>query len=85
MTNLQPVIDRIGKAGYQVPVATLELPITGMTCANCANTIERTLNKKVPGILEASVNFATEKATVKYIPGAVSRERVLWMKKLKKS
>ena len=84
-TSLQPVIDRIGKAGYQVPVATLELPITGMTCANCANTIERTLNKKVPGILEASVNFATEKATVKYIPGAVSRERVLWMKKLKKS
>jgi Cu+-exporting ATPase len=69
----QAMIDRIANAGYQVPVATLELPITGMTCANCVNTVERTLNKKVPGILEASVNFATEKAIVKYIPGAVTR------------
>ena len=69
----QAVIDRISKAGYEVPTATLELPITGMTCANCAATIERTLGKKVPGILEAVVNFATEKATVKYIPGTVTR------------
>src|SRR5262245_16692552 len=76
-TSLQAVIDRIGKAGYQVPVATLELPITGMTCANCVATVERTLNQKVPGILEATVNFATEKATVKYVPGAVSRAEMV--------
>ncbi|MCB9098859.1 MAG: copper-translocating P-type ATPase [Anaerolineales bacterium] len=69
----QVIIDRIDRAGYEVPVASIELPITGMTCANCVNTVERTLNKKVPGILEANVNFATEKATVKYIPGAVTR------------
>ncbi|MCB0176913.1 MAG: copper-translocating P-type ATPase [Anaerolineae bacterium] len=69
----QAIIDRIDRAGYEVPVASIELPITGMTCANCVNTVERTLNKKVPGILEANVNFATEKATVKYIPGAVTR------------
>ncbi|MDX1522281.1 MAG: cation transporter, partial [Anaerolineae bacterium] len=56
---------------------TIELPITGMTCANCVNTVERTLNKKVPGILEATVNFATEKATVRYIPGAVSRAEMV--------
>ncbi|MCB0154806.1 MAG: copper-translocating P-type ATPase [Anaerolineae bacterium] len=73
LTNPQAIIERIERAGYQVPLATLELPITGMTCANCVATVERTLNKKVPGILAASVNFATEKATVKYIPGAVSR------------
>ncbi|MHC4446021.1 MAG: heavy-metal-associated domain-containing protein, partial [Planctomycetota bacterium] len=69
----QTMIDRIARAGYQVPEATIELPITGMTCANCANTVERTLNKKVPGILEGTVNFATEKATVKYIPGVATR------------
>jgi Cu+-exporting ATPase len=69
----QDIINRISRAGYEVPVATLELPITGMTCANCANTVERTLNKKVPGILETNVNFATEKATVRYIPGVVTR------------
>ncbi len=69
----EAVIERIKRAGYDVPVATVELPITGMTCANCVSTVERTLNKKVPGILEANVNFATEKATVRYIPGTVTR------------
>jgi len=44
------------------------LPITGMTCANCAMTIERTLKKKVPGVVNASVNFASEHALVEYIP-----------------
>ncbi|RME74018.1 MAG: copper-translocating P-type ATPase, partial [Chloroflexi bacterium] len=73
LTKPEAVIERIERAGYQIPTATIELPITGMTCANCAATVERTLNKKVPGILEATVNFATEKATVKYIPGAVTR------------
>jgi len=73
VANPEAVIERIKRAGYDVPVATVELPITGMTCANCVSTVERTLNKKVPGILEANVNFATEKATVRYIPGTVTR------------
>ena len=47
----------------------LELPITGMTCASCANRIERKLNK-LDGVT-ASVNYATEKATVSYDPEAV--------------
>ncbi len=73
----QAMIDRISKAGYEVPVVTMELAITGMTCANCVNTVERALNKKVPGILEATVNFATEKATVKYVPGTVTRADIV--------
>jgi len=73
----QAIVERVERAGYHVPVATLELPITGMTCANCVNTVERALNKKVPGIVAATVNFATEKATVKYIPGAVSRADIV--------
>ena len=76
-TTLQAIIERIERAGYQVPFATLELPITGMTCANCVTTVERTLNKKVPGILEATVNFATEKAMVRYIPGTVSQAEMV--------
>ena len=47
----------------------VELPITGMTCASCANRIERRLNK-LDGV-HASVNYATEKATVDYDPAAV--------------
>ncbi len=42
---------------------TLELPVTGMTCVNCANTIERTL-KKTPGVTGAAVNYASERAQV---------------------
>lgn len=53
--------------------AKIELAITGMTCANCAATIERTLTRKVPGVLSATVNLATERATVEYIPGQVTR------------
>ncbi|MGI8469991.1 MAG: HAD-IC family P-type ATPase, partial [Pyrinomonadaceae bacterium] len=45
----------------------VDLPITGMTCAACANRIEKTLNKQA-GVQSASVNFATAKATVNYDP-----------------
>ena len=47
--------------------STTELEITGMTCASCANRIERKLNK-VPGVV-ATVNYATEKAKVSYDDG----------------
>jgi Cu+-exporting ATPase len=47
--------------------STTELDITGMTCASCANRIERKLNK-VPGVV-ATVNYATEKAKVSYEEG----------------
>jgi len=43
---------------------SIELPITGMTCASCANRIERKLNR-MEGV-QASVNYATETATVSY-------------------
>ena len=71
------IIGKIRDVGYDVATARIELQITGMTCANCAATIERTLNKKVPGVVQASVNLATEKATVEYIPGQVTRADVV--------
>ena len=67
------LVDRIRQAGYDVPLARVDLPITGMTCANCAATIERTLTKKVPGVVRATVNLATEKATVEVVAGQVTR------------
>ncbi len=57
------MISRIRKAGYDVPLQTVELPITGMTCANCALTVSRALSK-VEGVLEAEANYANERATV---------------------
>ncbi|CAB1367954.1 heavy metal translocating P-type ATPase [Denitratisoma oestradiolicum] len=50
--------------------ATLELALTGMTCANCAARVEKTLND-LPGV-EAVVNFASEKAHVRYRPELVA-------------
>jgi Cu+-exporting ATPase len=65
------LIQRVEDAGYGVVTSRVELPITGMTCTNCAATVERALNK-VPGVVQANVNFATERASVEYIPGVAS-------------
>jgi len=49
--------------GYAVPTATTDLAIGGMTCASCVNHVEKAL-LKVPGVVAATVNLATEKAQV---------------------
>jgi Cu+-exporting ATPase len=64
------LLGRVEKAGYGIATQRMELPITGMTCANCAATIERTLQSRVPGVVSANVNFATEKAVVTVVAGA---------------
>ncbi len=74
--QIQTVIGKIKDAGYGVASASVDIPITGMTCANCAAAVERTLNKKVQGVQNASVNFATEKAHVEYVPGMVTLEDI---------
>jgi Cu+-exporting ATPase len=56
-------------------LAHLELPIQGMTCASCANRIERKLNK-LDGVT-ATVNYATEKAAVDYDPESVDPEALV--------
>jgi P-type Cu+ transporter len=53
----------------------VELPITGMTCASCANRIERRLNK-LDGV-QATVNYATEKAAVTFDGEAVSPDQLV--------
>ena len=70
------VIDRVQKAGFNIPTAEITLPILGMTCANCVANVERSL-KKVDGVLEANVNYANEKALVRYAPGAVTRAELV--------
>ncbi|MFZ3045198.1 MAG: cation transporter, partial [Desulfatirhabdiaceae bacterium] len=52
-------------------VERVELPITGMTCANCAMNIERALKRKTPGVLNVSVNFASERAMIDYDSGQI--------------
>jgi len=57
--------------GYEAGMEKVTLPIQGMSCASCVKKVEDALND-LEGVVRASVNFATERATVQYIPGAVS-------------
>lgn len=58
------LIEAVEKSGYSVPAQTLELTIEGMNCASCVGRVERAL-EAVPGVSEAAVNLATERATVR--------------------
>ena len=69
--SLKSMVEAVSDAGYQVPTETVTLPIGGMTCASCTAHVQRALSK-VPGVVEASVNLATEKATVTHVPEAAS-------------
>ena len=69
-TSPDELIGVIRDAGYGADVRETTFGVTGMTCASCVGRVERAL-KKVPGVLEASVNLATERATVEYLAGVV--------------
>jgi len=58
-------------AGYEPVSADIELAIGGMTCANCSNRVERALRAS-PGVLAASVNLATERATLRVLPATAT-------------
>lgn len=58
------LIQAVEKVGYDVPAGTVELAVEGMTCASCVGRVEKAL-KAVPGVTEATVNLATERATVR--------------------
>src|SRR5829696_6780705 len=64
------LIGAIRDTGYDAGVSEMTFGVTGMTCASCVGRVERAI-EKVPGVLEASVNLANEKATVEYLAGEV--------------
>ena len=70
-TVIKDIQDAITKAGYTLIQESnykqIVLPIEGMTCAACAQKIEKSLSK-LQGVEQASVNFATEKLSVSYDP-----------------
>ncbi len=67
----------VREVGYDVVVRAerLTLKIGGMSCASCAQTIEKAL-RKIDGIQEANVNLATEKAALSYDPSQVTPEKI---------
>lgn len=66
----QVLVSAVETAGYDVPRETVDLIVEGMTCASCVGRVEKAL-EKVPGVLSAEVNLATERARVTELAGAV--------------
>jgi len=57
-------------------VATeIRFGVGGMTCANCSARVERAL-RRLPGVLEANVNLATEEASLRYLPDRLDPEAI---------
>jgi len=62
------ILAAIRKAGYEPGEAMVDLAVSGMTCASCVGRVERAL-RAVPGVSEANVNLATERATIRGLGG----------------
>lgn len=71
LADPQAAVHAIESAGYTVREETTELAIEDMTCASCVGRVEKAL-AKIPGVLEATVNLATERARVRHFAGVVS-------------
>ncbi|HTY90944.1 MAG TPA: heavy metal translocating P-type ATPase [Methanocella sp.] len=69
--SINDMVNAVRDAGYGVMVETVTLPIQGMTCASCVKRIEDALLEK-DGVIDVSVNLATERATIKYSPTEVT-------------
>ncbi|MBA1157815.1 heavy metal translocating P-type ATPase [Microvirga mediterraneensis] len=70
------VAEAIRAVGYEPSESTVELKIDGMTCASCVNRVEKALTR-VPGVVGASVNLATERAAVRYLGSGAIVSRLI--------
>ena len=66
------IVEAVRGLGYDVGLETQTFQVGQMTCASCVARVERSL-RKMPGVIDATVNFASEKAQVTFFPGALTR------------
>jgi Cu+-exporting ATPase len=66
--DLAKIKSTISQMGYGTATIKSIFPVGGMTCASCVARVQKALSS-VPGVVDASVNLASEKATVEYIEG----------------
>ncbi len=69
--QLGDFIDLVKGLGYEAELEKITLPVHGMSCASCVKRVENALGG-LDGVVKVAVNFATERATVEYIPGVLS-------------
>ncbi|PDT43386.1 MULTISPECIES: heavy metal translocating P-type ATPase [Sinorhizobium] len=70
------IIKAIENLGYGAVEDALELGIEGMSCASCVGRVEKAL-KAVPGVVEANVNLANERASIRLVRGLASTEQLV--------
>ena len=70
VVSVDDFINTIKEQGYGVSISRTILPVKGMSCASCVANVQEALSA-LHGVVSASVNFATEKATVDYFPSQV--------------
>ena len=66
--TIPELLEAVDDSGYKAGLALITLNIGGMTCAACVSHVGNAL-REVDGVISASVNLATEQATVEYVPG----------------
>jgi len=66
--SLAQIKNTVSKLGYRMATKKSIFPVSGMTCASCIARVEQAFSS-VPGVISASVNLASEKATVEYLEG----------------
>ncbi len=73
--SLEDIAKQVEKLGYQIVTDKAEFKVSGMSCAACATRIEKAL-KKLPGVYNATVNFAAEKVAIEYNAGELTINQV---------
>lgn len=73
--GLHALTQAVTDSGYSVPERGVDLIIGGMTCASCVGRVEQAL-RAVPGVLDASVNLATERARLRVLAGVTDDELI---------
>jgi Cu+-exporting ATPase len=66
----EQIIEAVTETGYTAGTAEYEVGVGGMSCASCSARLERAL-VRTPGVLQANVNLATQRATLRYIPAVL--------------
>ncbi|MEO6833223.1 MAG: heavy metal translocating P-type ATPase [Chitinophagaceae bacterium] len=72
---LPSVVSAIRDAGYDVVTEIANTPVTGMSCASCANAVQATLRGQT-GVVSANVNYANTKATIEFLPNLSSIDKL---------
>jgi len=65
------LVEAVEGSGYEVRTAETSLTVQGMSCASCVSRVEEALSS-LQGVLDATVNLATDRATVRYVPGVAA-------------